>query len=144
MGELVIREASKDDASAIALLLGQLGYPRSVSFVEDKVSTLSHNESDSVVVAELRGEVVAVAHLHLASLFHESGHLGRVTAIVVTENCRRMGIGRELMATLEVAAERAGCTKIEVTSGLKRDSAHAFYARLGYCEKPKRFLKLLR
>jgi GNAT superfamily N-acetyltransferase len=55
-----------------------------------------------------------------------------------------MGVGKALMSSLETAAQEAGCTKIEITSGTQRDGAHAFYTRLGYSEKPKRFLKSLR
>lgn len=140
---MIIRDAVTEDAPAIALLLAQLGYPQTADFVEEKISVLSQQEHDSALVADLNGETVGVAHLHIAPLFHEFGHLARVTALVVARNRRRMGIGKALISSLETVARKAGCTKIEITSGTQRDGAHAFYERLGYCEKRKRFLKSL-
>ena len=144
MRGLVIRQASKADAPSIGVLLGELGYPQRAGFVEDKISLLARQEDDSTLVAELDGEIVGVAHLHVAPVLHESGHLGRVTALVVTRDRRHMGIGKALMSSLDTAARQAGCTKMEITSGTQRDGAHEFYKHLGYCQKPKRFLKSLR
>jgi GNAT superfamily N-acetyltransferase len=96
-----------------------------------------------VYVAEAGGRLVAFVHLHRAELFHAPGRLGRIMALAVAEGSRRQGIGRRLMAAVERRARECGCVKMEVSSGVHRPGAHAFYRKLGYNEEPKRFVKML-
>jgi GNAT superfamily N-acetyltransferase len=141
--ELKIRDAVIQDADQIAGLLKELGYPNTAPFAAQKIRELSNGENDTVLVAEIVGRVLGVAHLHVAELFHEQGRLGRIMALVVTSSERRRGIGRKLMAKLETAAHKAGCVKMEITSGGHRNDAHEFYGSLGYVEKRRRFVKEL-
>jgi N-acetylglutamate synthase-like GNAT family acetyltransferase len=143
MEELTIREASGHDAGQIAGLLKELGYANTPSFAQQKLKSLSQSDRDIVLVAERESTVVGVAHLHLAELFHETGSLGRIMALVVTDDLRQAGVGTRLMRSLEALARRAGCVKMEVTSGAQRHGAHEFYQKLGYVEEPKRFVKML-
>jgi len=143
MEEFTIRKAVVGDADQIAVLLGELGYPNTPAFAKSKIVKLSKSSSDSVFVAEADNRVVAVAHLHIAELLHEPGRLGRIIAIVVTNNYLRRGIGRKFMISLETLARDAGCTKMELTSSIHRKGAHAFYKSLEYIEKPRRFVKVL-
>ncbi|UCH77566.1 MAG: GNAT family N-acetyltransferase [Candidatus Coatesbacteria bacterium] len=144
MAELTIREARLDDAAAVAALLGELGYPNSAEFAREKLRELEASEPDTVLVAEAAGGVAAVGHLHEATLFHAPGKVGRVMALAVAEGYRRRGAASELLTRLEEVAREAGCTKMEITSGLHRPGAHEFYEGMGYVEKPKRFVKDLR
>jgi len=139
MKKLKIREARPQDCAVIAGLLSELGYPNTSAFVRDKLAAL--DASDTVLVAEGAGEVLGFAHLHVSELFHEPGRIGRIMALAVTELNRRAGVGRELIATLERIARQTGCVEMEVTSGIRRQGAHAFYERMGYLEEPKRFMK---
>jgi len=143
MGELKIRRPVAQDADQIAGLLKELGYPHNAEFAKSKIAELSKSESDTVLVAEVDGKVIGVAHLHIAELFHEPGRLGRVMALVVTNNHRSAGVGRKLMMSLETIARNSGCIKMEITSAIHRNDTHAFYKSLGYTEKPRRFIKLL-
>ena len=143
MEEFTIRKAVVGDADQIAVLLGELGYPNTPAFSKAKIAELSKSRSDSVFVAEAGNRVVAVAHLHIAELLHEPGRLGRIIAIVVTNNYLRRGVGRKFMALLETISRDAGCTKMELTSSIHRKGAHAFYRSLEYIEKPRRFVKVL-
>lgn len=144
MAEFTIREATVQDAEQIAGLLQALGYPNTVAFSQQKIATLSQSAGDAVLVAEIAGRIIGVAHLHVAELFHEAGRLGRVMALVVAEHIRRSGVGKKLVLLLEKQARNAGCVKMEVTSGAHREGAHVFYGELGYLEEQKRFVKVLR
>lgn len=143
MAKYAVREASAQDAGQIAGLLKMLGYPNTPAFARHKIERLSQSASDAVLVAEGDGRVVGVAHLHLAELFHQKGRLGRIMALVVTDDVRRSGVGKMLVRSLEALARNAGCVKLEVTSGAGRRGAHGFYRRLGFGEEPKRFVKML-
>jgi GNAT superfamily N-acetyltransferase len=69
--------------------------------------------------------------------------LARITALVVSANCSRQGIGRQLLREAEAIARRAQAPRIEVTSNPRREIAHAFYLGCGYKESSKHFIKLL-
>ncbi len=158
MSEFTIREAAPTDAEAVAGLLGELGYPNTVDFARSKLAALAESDSDRVLVAarasqrsssavsqssKRAGGVVGVAHLHVAELFHQPGRVGRIMAVVVNADARRLGVGRELMNRLEALARECGCTKLELTSAAHREAAHALYLSLGYDEGLRHFVKYL-
>jgi len=68
---------------------------------------------------------------------------GRIVALVISESCRRRGIGAHFIEASESVFREWGCGRIEVSSGAAREAAHKFYLRAGYSEQPKRFIKLL-
>lgn len=144
MAEFTIKKAVIEDANQIAGLLKELGYPNTSAFAQSKIAELSKSDNDTVLIAEINDRIIGVAHLHIAELFHEPGRLGRVMAIVVTSNYRQSGVGQKLITSLETIARNAGCTKMEITSGIHRDGAHTFYKKLGYTEKPRRFGKVFK
>ena len=141
--DIRIRKAVVKDAAQISSLLGELGYPNTKAFAQEKISKLVKSDNDTVIVADVDGKVIGIAHLHIAELFHEPGKLGRIMAMVVNKNCRQAGIGQRLMNSLETTARNLGCSKMEVTSASHRNDAHKFYLGLGYIENPKRFIKML-
>jgi GNAT superfamily N-acetyltransferase len=141
MQAIHIREVRSRDAPALAGLLSELGYPNTAQFVRRKLKAMG--ACDTVLVAMAAGQVVGFAHLHHTEMFHAAGRIGRVMALAVTENRKRTGVGRKLLAALEAAAHRAGCVRMEVTSGARRKDAHSFYRKLGYTEEPKRFVRRL-
>ena len=141
--EIKIRKVKVQDAKSISGLLKELGYPSSIPFTKNKILKLVKSKNDFVLVAEADSKVIGVVHLHIAELFHESGKLGRIMALVVNKKYRQAGVGHKLMISLEAIARKAGCTKIEITSASHRKDAHKFYLGLGYFEKPKRFIKML-
>jgi len=143
MQEFKIRKAVIKDAEQIVFLLEELGYPNTLALVQSKLANLSKSNKDTVIIAEKDNKVIGIGHLHIAELFHQPGQLGRVMALVVKSDYRGHGVGEKLMESLETIARNSGCVKIEVTSGIHRNGAHAFYKNLGYTEKPKRFIKQL-
>jgi GNAT superfamily N-acetyltransferase len=83
----------------------------------------------------------AFLSFHTLLLFHTTGKAGRVTALVVGMEHRHRGIARALLAAAEAFAWEAGCVRIEVTSGDRRDGADAFYESAGYRPDERRFIK---
>jgi len=143
MVAIQIREIVSGDVPEVTHLLEELGYPSSSDFVHDKIEILETSGADKVFVAEVNHQVVAFAHLHQAELFHAPGRLGRIMALAVAEGNRRKGIGKRLLLAVEQRAREGGCVEMEVSSGVHRQGAHAFYRKLGYIEKSKRFVKML-
>jgi GNAT superfamily N-acetyltransferase len=141
MAEFTIRNAEPRDDEQIAGLLGELGYPHTPGFVQEKVARIAASDDDILFVAETMGIVIGAAHLHIAEMIHEEGRLGRIMALIVTNKYRWMGVGKKLIAVAEKTARDKGCSKMEVTSAMRREPAKRFYEGLGYEEKRRRFLK---
>jgi N-acetylglutamate synthase-like GNAT family acetyltransferase len=141
--KIVIRDAEKADAAMIADLIDELGYKIAPEETRQKISRLSKRTNDRVMVAEYENEVVGVLSLHIMPLLHLEKKLCRITSMVVRRTHRRKYIGQRLLEMAEAYARANDCGRIEITSGIQREDAHAFYVHLGYTEKSKRFVKEL-
>ena len=63
---------------------------------------------------------------------HFSCKTMEIVNLIVDENCRNLGIGKELLTALEQVAIVNGCVRIEVASNRQREDAHRFYEREGF------------
>jgi GNAT superfamily N-acetyltransferase len=136
-----IRPATHKDSADIANLMAQLGYPCTPAEMGQRLDRLSLLESEQVFVAERAGQVLGVGSVHLISLLHESGNVGRITALVVRADVRGQGIGSRLVREAESWAWSHDCQRMEVTSGDHRPDAHRFYEACGFKYDARRFLK---
>jgi GNAT superfamily N-acetyltransferase len=137
-----IRDAHAADAEAVASLLTQLGYPSDADTVEERLDRL-RVVGDRVVVAELDGELVGLAHLQVTPAIELDRPVAKVGALVVDEARRRHGIGRALVDALEAEARRRGCEVLFLTTSERRDDAHAFYERVGLEHTGRRYGRML-
>jgi GNAT superfamily N-acetyltransferase len=94
-----------------------------------------------VFVAEEGGTILGFAVMSVIHLVQGDQPLCRLTAIAVAHGARGRGVGRSLVENVEEHARGLGCERLEVTSGHQREGAHAFYERLGFQERPHRYLK---
>ena len=141
---MVIREATIKDVLSIKELVSQLGYA-SLNTEELQAKMEQYQkEYYKLLVAEVDSKVVGFISLHWFDLFHSAGKLGRITAFCVEEQFRSQGIGQQLIVEAEHVFRSEGCTKMEVTSNMKRLRTHEFYKMQGYDEESKRFSKYLK
>lgn len=137
----LIREANAADAAAVSRLITDLGYEMDADGVRSRFVAYS-TATSKVWVAEQSLHVVGFLSFHVIPLFHASNDLGRITAMAIASSHQRRGIGRSLLERAEEFAWRAGCVRIEVTSGDHREGkAHRFYESAGYVLNCRRFLK---
>ncbi|MGH2784283.1 MAG: GNAT family N-acetyltransferase [Actinomycetota bacterium] len=66
-----------------------------------------------------------------------------VDDLVTTEGARSTGVGKALIDELTARAVAAGCTAIDLDSGVQRFEAHRFYHREGLTISSHHFLKRL-
>jgi GNAT superfamily N-acetyltransferase len=140
--DLTIRDARATDAEQIAALLVQLGYPTQSGAVESRLERLSI-VGDRVVVAELDGAVVGLAHLQVAPALERDRPAAKIGALVVDEAHRGRGIGRALVEELEADARTRGCEVLFLTTAEQRGDAHAFYERVGLKQSGRRYARTL-
>ena len=142
MGEpILIRAPVQGDAPALSRLMGELGYPSDVNEIPDRLSVLAKHPGVLTLVAELQGRVVGAMTVHVYPAIHVTPPVAQLTVLVVADELRGRGIGRELVARAETFAREHGATRISLTSALHRTAAHEFYKLLGYEHTGVRLVK---
>ena len=140
---VAIREATDSDTEAIASLLGELGYPTSAPAVAARLAAMRRDGGQWTLVAVVDGSVVAMATIVVRHVINRDEPFGRLASVVVREEWRSKGVGAALMERTEQICREHGCSAIEVTSAAYRTRAHDFYKRLGFEDRPHRFIKVL-
>jgi GNAT superfamily N-acetyltransferase len=139
-----VRTATLSDAAALASLLGELGYPSEPDRVHARMIRMLTGR-DAIYVAEQRPDSLAlgVLSLHRFPGLHDDADVALITALVVAEGARGLGVGRRLVDSATDTARRWGCTRLMVTTHIRRADAHAFYERIGFDLTGRRYVKTL-
>ena len=128
---ITIRIAGASDAAEIAALTAQLGYAADAAETGRRLERIGMREDHLVLVAVLDGKAVAWLHAHASEVL-ESGFRAEIVGMVVSERCRRRGVGRSLVQRAEQWAEETGADALIVRSNMKRVESHSFYPALGF------------
>ncbi|HEY0503264.1 MAG TPA: GNAT family N-acetyltransferase [Lysobacter sp.] len=138
-----IRPAELGDASDVARLLGELGYPCSRDEAAERISVVRHDPRQHLLLAEVDGDACGLVSLYtLYSVVHGC-ELARITGVVVLPDQQGRGIGRRLLREVEAISRRCGVRRIEITSNPNRTGAQDFYRQCGYLDGSARFVKAL-
>jgi GNAT superfamily N-acetyltransferase len=128
-----IRNARTYDATAIAGLCGELGYPATREQIVKRLAAIDAASACSgVLVAEDReGRVVGWLHVGLAAHLTDDAS-AEILGLVVHESARGAGVGAELLLAAQTWANAHGAAQLRVRSRVERERAHRFYERAGY------------
>ncbi|QQM26554.1 GNAT family N-acetyltransferase [Elizabethkingia sp. M8] len=139
-----IRAIKESDNEVISKLLGQLGYPDTEKFIQNKIRALLLNPNEYLVVIEDdEQQVFGFISIHIIPQIALEGDFARISYFSIDENYRSMGAGKMLEEyCVQVATER-NCDRIELHCHSRREKAHLFYYRQGYEESPKYLMKKL-
>lgn len=143
--DVQIRPIETTDASAVAELTGELGYPASVAAMETRVRNFALLTDRIVFVACRNGAVVGWIDIGIVHHLQAEPD-GLIGGLVVSQACRNLGLGAKLLLRAEEWVKERGVTKMIVRSQIAREAAHRFYLREGY-EQTKTsavFSKILR
>ena len=100
------------DASVVAELTTQLGYPTGPAETTERISVLLARPDDhAALVAEEDGRAVGWVHVAIYTSL-ESGRVATIGGLVVDEGHRSSGIGAELLAAAEEWARENGAAKM--------------------------------
>ena len=129
---LTIRRAKSSDASRIAELAGELGYPATAAEMRERLRGIGSASQHAVLVAETAKDgVIGWLHVSREPLL-EVETRAEVNGLVVAEGQRSAGAGARLLAAAEEWARKHGCKGMSVRSNVIRERAHKFYERNGY------------
>jgi len=130
--QVKIRRATIKDASRLAELSGQLGYPATEAQIRQRLRSIQPASQNAVLVAEVKNAgVIGWLHVSKEPLL-ETEMRAEVNGLVVAEEHRSLGAGALLLAASEAWARKHGCKSMSVRSNVIRERAHQFYERKGY------------
>ena len=138
-----IRVAQHRDATSVAALLGELGYPCSPEQAAERLERIAADPSTWVIVVEVGSELAGLGALHVQNLVERDEPGCEVAGLVVSGRFRRRGIGELLMQALADEARRRGGNVMVLNTAHRRSDAHAFYEALGYEHTGRRYAKEL-
>ena len=121
------------DAPSVAELATQLGYPARPDDIVVRLTRLAR-AGDAVALLVAVGSddrAVAWAHVELRDTL-VAPPAAQLMALVVAEDTRNRGVGRQLVEAVETWALDRGCVTLLVATRVTRTAAHRFYRRAGY------------
>ena len=130
---IIIRQATLSDVSAINRLSEQLGYPLPENDSRSYLELILKNPDEMVFVAELNGKVIGWTNV-FKTLHLVSGYCCELAGLVVDVQYHRMGVGKLLLNNVYKWSKEQGCDHLRVRTNIKRKDAHKFYEGLGFKE----------
>ena len=128
-----IRICDENDVIAVHQQIQELKM-RPIDFEQFQNAYLSllHGNRYTFFVAEEDEKVVGFLSLIIDYLLYRSDLVGVIEELTVSEEYQSLGIGKALLQHATDYAKEKGCLLLELSSGLKREKAHAFYERQGF------------
>ncbi|WP_270171028.1 GNAT family N-acetyltransferase [Paenibacillus sp. SYP-B4298] len=140
-----IREAASKDVPALSYLMSHLlGREVLESDMHNRLQFVDSSRYDELYVYEMEDKVVGVLGFRIREQIEEVARYGEISVLAVDPECKRQGIGRQLVAFAEQLALQHGCKGTWLVSGYKREQeAYVFYEQQGYQRTGTRFVKPL-
>lgn len=132
---VTLRPARASDASAIAELGGELGYPITVSEAASRLARVLDSGRGIVFVADTADDVIGWVMVHEVTALTSPPH-AEIAGLVVAARSRNQGVGQQLVVMAERWAEDRGLSVLRLRANITREDAHRFYERIGF-EKQK-------
>jgi GNAT superfamily N-acetyltransferase len=137
--EVHIRDATPEDARAMAVMLGQLGYPTPEAEIPQRLAIVLEQGGRVVLAVDNDDSPLGLLCLTRHSGIHANGPTAYINALVIAEGARRRGVGNALVTFAKKWGIDNGAEAISVTSAEHRDGAHAFYPAMGLPYTGRRF-----
>ena len=127
--ETRIRPITAEDIPATVPLLAQLGYEMTLEEAGRRVREVLAMPNHALLVAEIAGRIAGLLHVFVRPAV-ENPREAVVEALVVAENCRRVGVGRRLMeGALAFCRQNYAAQPVALTA---QTYLRRFYESLGF------------
>ena len=128
---MTLRQATADDAGAIAALFTDEGYPAGPTDIVERLARFAPPDA-AVFVAEHDGVLLGFIAARSLPRFEHGDTIVRIMALVVDAGARERGVGRALIGEIERIGRAHGSAFVELTAGHHRPDARHLYESLGY------------
>ena len=131
-----VREARDTDLPSILHLYQQLN-PNDPQIEDgrDKAvfQSILASDSNHLLIGEAAGIAIATCYLSvIPNLSRHASPFGIIENVVIDQSQRNRGYGKQIMQHTLTRAWQAGCYKVMLQTGSKRESTHHFYEACGF------------
>lgn len=141
--EIGVRPAETADATALADLMTQLGYPTRASEMEMRMEAIFADRNYATFVAVSEGKVCGMIGTRISYSYEHNNPGGAIVALIVSDKMRGRGVGHALIAAAENELARRNIRRVAVYTHFRRTEAHEFYEKVGYTKNGFRLVKEL-
>jgi GNAT superfamily N-acetyltransferase len=135
-----IRKAILDDAPQLVDLLAQMGakFKTTIHQMYKRIDAFNQ-QLHQIFVAEKDGIILGLIAFGCYEHFRLPGRCCHIDALVIDQNHRGSGIGKQLLLAAEKYAKNNDCVTIELISANHRrvTGTHSFYEKMGYLDHIK-------
>lgn len=142
LDKVIIRLANKEDASGIAELLSEFGYPCSNTQCRERLKRFATRDCNTLVATNSNA-IAGFVGFQKTCIYTQDNPVGWILALVVSKRMRRKGVGTALLLKAEQALKSEGVEVIYLHSNRDNLDAHMFYKAHGYDDSAFRFTKIL-
>ena len=139
--DLQVRLARPGDFDAVLALYAQLHPDDGATPRERSRTVFEHILSQphlELIVAQAKDAVIGTCYLNIiANLSRAASPYGVLENVVVDQRIRGQGIGQAIVAFALARAWQAGCYKVMLQTGSRRESTHGFYRSCGFSADDK-------
>jgi len=137
----VVRRATRDDERDLLRLAASFATSFAVDSTRftQQLRAMLDDSSSALVVATIEAEVVGYAAASMHSTLYANGPVAWIEELMVTETCRRAGIGRLLVTVVEEWVRSRGGVMV----ALATRRAATFWSSVGYAESASYFRRVL-
>ncbi len=141
-----IRAAEPGDVSALAQLLGRVGWwediardpERAVRHILAQIELCRSDPQHLLWVYERNGSLLAYLSMHFRPYLFMLGQEAYLAELFVHPDQRGEGIGGRMLSEAEAEARRRGCTRMMLVTKRRRQSyQRGFYRKHGWQERPQ-------
>jgi ribosomal protein S18 acetylase RimI-like enzyme len=126
-----VRTATEADIPGVLALWDEArSTPASIPDTPDVLTTLIGHTHDALLIAELEGEVVG------AVIAAWDGWRGNIYRLAVRRECRRLGIGLQLVKAGEERLREKGVRRVTALVATEEVGAPALWKAAGYDQDP--------
>ena len=141
MSNILIREATESDLAAIGRLLEELtnamenteGIETGIAI--DNCEHLLEDGDSHFLVAAAEGTPVGFINFTVRQTILHRSPSGLIDELVVAEDYRGKGVGRQLVQAAIEKCRELGCCEVEVSTEKANPEARKFYKQCGFEEK---------
>lgn len=138
---LRIKKCAIDNVKAVYSLVCELeetkfDYSSFQKILQYKIS----DDRNYLIISEENDIALGFLSLNIDYKLHHEKKVATIDELIVTSKFQGRGVGTELISNAIEYSKRCDCEVIELTSNIKRNKAHEFYIKNGFCKSSYKFV----